>query len=90
MTKEEMIKRITDLKELIRMKEDLEEEIEMTKNVIKDGMEGKDEIVVGAFKVSNKEVTTTRLDTVAMKKKLDEKVLAPFWKTSTTRRFIVA
>ena len=90
MTKEVMIAKIIDLKELIRMKEELEATIESTKDEIKAGMGGEDVVVVGGFKVSNKEVTSTRLDTKALKKGLGEAVLAPYMVTSVTRRFLVS
>jgi len=90
MTKEMMVAKIIDLKELIRMKEELEAEIESAKDAIKAGMNGEDEVVVGAFKVSNKEVTTTRIDTKALKKGLGAEVLAPYMVTSVSRRFLVS
>jgi len=90
MTKEMMEAKIIDLKELIRMKEELEAEIESTKDEIKAGMNGEDVVVVGAFKVSNKEVTTTRLDTTALKKGLAPEILAPYMRTTVSRRFLVS
>ena len=89
MTKEMMEAKIIDLKELIRMKEELEAEIESTKDEIKAGMNGEDVVIVGAFKVSNKEVSTTRLDTNALKKGFAPEVLVPFMKTTVSRRFLV-
>ena len=89
MKNEMMIAKIIDLKELMRMKEEIEAEIESVKDDIKEGMNGEDVVVVGGFKVSNKEVETTRLDTTALKKSLGSEVLAPFMKTTVTRRFIV-
>ena len=90
MTKEMMVAKILDLKELMRMKEEIEAEIESAKDEIKAGMNGEDVVVVGAFKVSNKEVSTTRLDTTALKKGLSAEVLAPYMKTTVSRRFIVS
>lgn len=90
MTKEMMIEKIVSLKELMRMQEELAAEIEAAKDEIKAGMDGQDVVIVGAFKVSNKEVTTTRLDTTALKKSFAPEALAPFMKTTTTRRFLIA
>ena len=84
--------RCTDLQELKRMKEELEAEITAIEDQLKAHMaeKGIDAFTAGAFKVTWKEVTSTRLDTTAMKKAMPAEVLAPFTKTTTTKRFNVA
>ena len=84
-----MIERITELKELERMAEELAAEIEAAKDAIKAEMGLKEMLVAGPFKVTWKSVTSSRLDTTAMKKAFPAEALAPFMKTSTARRFCV-
>ena len=84
-----MVERITELKELERMAEELSAEIEMMKDAIKAEMGEKEELVAGPFKVTWKSVTSSRLDTTAMRKAFPAEALAPYMKTSTTRRFCV-
>lgn len=64
------------LKELQRMQEELEEEIASAQDEIKAIMteQGTDSLVAGAFKITWKPVTSSRLDTSALKKELPELV----------------
>ena len=48
-----------------------------------------DAITTGAFKVTWKAVTSTRIDTTALRKDLPE-IWQEYGKTTTTRRFSVA
>ena len=79
------------LKELQRMQEELEEEIASAQDEIKAIMteQGTDSLVAGAFKITWKPVTSSRLDAAALKKELPE-LAARFTKETTARRFIVA
>jgi predicted phage-related endonuclease len=79
------------LKELQRMQEELEAEITATQDEIKEVMtqQGADTITAGAFKITWKPVTSSRLDAAALKKELPE-LAARFTKETTARRFIVA
>ena len=78
---------VSDLQELKRMREDLEAEITALEDQLKAHMteNGIDSFTAGAFKVTWKEVTSTRLDTVALRKTMPADVLAPFLRTSTSR-----
>ena len=84
-----MIERITELKELERMAEELAAEIEAAKDAIKAEMGEKEELVAGPFKVTWKSVSSSRLDTAALKKAFPADALAPYFKTSVSRRFCV-
>lgn len=85
----DIITKITDLKELLRMQEELTAEIETAKDEIKAIM-GTDELLVaGPWKVTWKSVTTNSLDTKAIKAAFPASSLAPYMKTSTSRRFTV-
>ena len=88
----ELETKVNDLQELKRMREDLEAEITALEDILKNHMteKGIDSFTAGAFKVSWKEVTTSRLDTTAMKKAFPAEALQPFMKSTTSRRFSVA
>ena len=72
--------------------EDLEAEITALEDQLKQHMteQGIDSFTAGAFKVTWKEVTSNRLDTTAMKKAFPAETLAPYMKTTVTKRFNVA
>lgn len=87
----ELTNKVTDLQELKRMKEELEAEITALEDILKAHMteQGIDSFTAGAFKVTWKEVTSSRLDTAAMKKAFPAETLQPYMKTTTTKRFTV-
>ena len=91
MATNELISRLTELVELRRMADDLNAEIESIQNEIKAHMteNDTDTITAGAFKVTWKAVTSTRIDTTALRKDLPE-IWQEYGKTTTTRRFSVA
>ena len=75
-----MESKIKELRELRRMAEELE--AEMTAAGVYE-MSGTD------YKVTWKEVTTSRIDTAALKKAVPD-LVAAFTKTTTARRFVLA
>ena len=79
---------IRELMELKRMKEELEAEIDATEDAIKAVMGDEELLTAGAYKVSWSNVTSSRLDTTALKKALPD-VAAAYTKTTTVRRFSV-
>ncbi|MEA5013143.1 MAG: hypothetical protein VB099_01160 [Candidatus Limiplasma sp.] len=89
MSIKELEAKALELKELQRMQEELEAEITATQDAIKAAMGDREEITAGAFKITWKPVTSSRLDTTAIKKELPE-LAERFTKTTTTRRFLVA
>ena len=89
MTMKEMVAKITELKELERMAEELAAEIEAAKDEIKAEMGSEEVRIAGPFKVTYKSVTSSRLDTTAMKRAFPAEALAPFMKSSTSRRLVV-
>lgn len=92
MSNVELETKVTDLQELKRMKEELEAEITAIEDELKGHMtaEGIDTFTAGAFKVTWKEVSSSRIDTKALKAAFPAEALAPFTKTTTTKRFNVA
>lgn len=91
MATNEIISKLNELAELRKMAEDLNAEIESIQNEIKAHMtaEETDTITAGQYKVSWKTITSTRIDTTALRKDLPE-IWQEYGKTSTTRRFSVA
>lgn len=83
-----IIAKVTELQELKRMQEELTATIEAITDEIKSAMGSQEELSAGAFRIAWKPVTTSRIDTTALKKELPD-VAARYLKTSTTRRFCV-
>ena len=89
MSNPNMEAKVKELLELKRMKEELEAEISGMEDEIKAVMGEEETLLAGAFKVTWKTVTSTRIDTTALRKDLPE-IWQEYGKTSTTRRFSVA
>lgn len=87
----ELIKTIKELRELKRMREELEAEICTMEDALKAHMTdiGVNTVETSAYKVTWKPVTSTRIDTAALKSALPD-IAQRFTKTTTTRRLIVA
>ena len=87
----EMESKINELRELRRMAEELAAEIIGLEDSIKSYMaaNGTDEIYGPSFKITWKEVTSSRLDGKALKVAAPE-LWQRFSKQTTTRRFVLA
>ena len=83
--------KVNDLRELRRMAEELQAEIDAITDTIKAHMTATnaDELTGADYKITWKPVTSARIDTSALKKAMPD-VAEAFTKTSTTRRFCVA
>ena len=90
MSNQELYTIAHDLKELKLMSEQLNQEIAQLENAIKQHMEDQaiDTIVTSDVKITWKSITSTRLDTTALKKALPQ-VAAQFTRETTSRRFCV-
>lgn len=88
MSTAEITARITELQELRRMAEELDQEITTIQDEIKAVMGDSELLLAGPYKVTYTTVTTTRLDTTALKKALPE-IAEKFTRTTTTRRFTI-
>ena len=84
-TLESTIHEILDLK---RMREELDATIATLEDSIKAVMGDEEILTAGAYKVSWKTFTSSRVDTTALKKALPE-VAAQFTKQTTARRFSI-
>ena len=80
--------KITELMELKRMRDELDAEIQAAEDEIKQAMGDDDTLLAGPFKVTWKTITSSRLDSSALKKALP-KIAARFMKLTTTRRFSI-
>ena len=91
MSTNEIAKAVKEIRELSRMKEELESEISALQDEIKGHMAAADlfELIGSDYKITWKEVTTTRLDSTALKKAIPD-VAALYMKTTTARRFVIA
>ena len=78
-----------EIKELSRMKEELEQEIATLQDEIKSFMGETEEVVSGEYKIRWTTVNSTRFDTTAFKKTHTE-LYGQYTKQSTTRRFSIA
>ena len=91
MSSNEIQSKVSDLRELRRMAEEISAEIDTITDAIKAHMEAinADELSGADFKISWKPITTARIDTAALKKAMPE-IAEAFTKTSATRRFCLA
>lgn len=91
MSTTEIQTKINELRELRRMAEELAAEIDGIQDAIKAHMDatGVDTINGLDWKVTYKTVTSSRLDTSALKKAMPE-LVQRFTKTTTSRRFTLA
>ena len=80
--------KVRELMELKRMKEEIEDAITEAENAIKAVMGSEETLIAGAYKVSWKNFTSSRIDTTALKKVLPD-VAAAYTKQTTIRRFSV-
>ena len=80
--------KVRELLELRRLREELDAEITAAEDAIKAVMGEDETLTAGAFKVSWKAVTSSRLDSTALKKAMPE-IAACFMKQTTTRRFSI-
>lgn len=72
MRNKEIEAKAQELRELQRLAEELQAEITTTQDAIKAAMGEREEITVGAFKITWKAVTSSRVDTTAIKKELPD------------------
>ena len=90
MSTNEMSAKVRELKELQQLIEEATAEAEAIKDAIKAEMEARsvEEMTVDVFKVRWKKVTSSRIDTTALKKALSE-LAQQFTKKTEGRRFSI-
>lgn len=88
MVNSEMVKKVTELQELKHMRDELDATIESVTDEVKAFMGDAESMIVGPYKLTWKTVTSTRLDSKALKKELPE-VAERYSVTYETRPFKV-
>ena len=78
-----------ELRQLQALIEEAQAEADAIRDAIKAHMGDQEEIRAGEYRITWKPVTSSRLDTVALKKAMPD-VAAAFTRETTTRRFCVA
>lgn len=91
MTTQNIETKVKEIRELTRMREELNAEIESLQDEIKAEMavRGTDEIITGEYKIRYKEVISNRFDTTAFKAKYAE-LYSQFIKATASKRFTIA
>ncbi|MBQ2175730.1 MAG: hypothetical protein II453_11965 [Alphaproteobacteria bacterium] len=91
MTNNEIMETVQALREYKRMKEELEAEIAAAEDLIKAEMNRTSVyVMIGTdYKVTWNEVTSSRIDTTAIKRELPD-IASRYTKTTTSRRFVLA
>ena len=89
MSMNEIEAKVKELRQLQSLIEEAQAEAEAIRDTIKAQMGDSEELRAGEYKITWKPVTTSRLDTAALKKALPD-VVARFTRETTTRRFCVA
>lgn len=87
----EMNSKVQELRELRRMADELQAEIDALQDAIKAEMTARntDEISGTDWRITWKNVTSNRLDTTALKKAMPE-IAAQFTRSTASRRFVLA
>ena len=80
--------KVHELKELQRMAEELNTEMDALKNDIRTTIGNREEVTVGAYRITNKAITSSRLDTNALRKELPE-LAERFTKTTIVHRLVI-
>ena len=89
MSTTELEMKIRELRQLQSLIEEAQAEAEGIRDVIKAHMGDSEELRAGEYKITWKSVTSSRLDSKALKAAAPE-LVERFTKTTTTRRFCVA
>ena len=80
--------KVRELKELQRMAEELNTEMDTLKNDIRTTIGDREEVTVGAYRITNKAITSSRLDTNVLRKELPE-LAERFTKTTIVHRLVI-
>ena len=89
MSNKEMESKARELRQLQALIEEAQQEAEALMDAIKAAMGDAETVTAGEYKITWKNVTSSRIDTGALKKAMPE-IAAAFTKETTVRRFCVA
>lgn len=90
MTNKTIEAKAKEIKELLRMKEDIETEIASLQDELKAELTERstDELIAGEYKIRYKDVTSNRFDTTSFKAKYKE-LYEQYTKTTVSKRFTI-
>jgi len=86
----EITYKASEIRQLEALIAEAQAQAEALRDEIKSFMGDSEQLQAGEYKISWKTVTTTRLDTAAIKKLFSAEDLEGYTKTTTTRRFTIA
>lgn len=89
MSSKELESKARELRQLQALIEEAQQEAEALKDVIKAAMGEAEAVTAGEYKITWKAVTSSRIDTGALRKAMPE-IAAAFTRETTVRRFCVA
>ncbi len=89
MSTHEIESKVRELRQLQALIEEAQAEAENIRDAIKAVMGDSEELRAGEYRITWKPVTSSRLDTTALRKAMPD-VAAAFTRSTTTRRFCVA
>lgn len=89
MSSRELESKARELRQLQALIEEAQQEAEALKDAIKAAMGEAEAATAGEYKITWKAVTTSRIDTGALRKAMPE-IAAAFTRETTVRRFCVA
>lgn len=85
----EIENKVRELRQLQSLIEEAQSEAEAIKDALKAHMGDSETLLAGEYKITWRTVTSSRLDTAALRKAIPD-VAAAFTRTVSTRRFCVA
>jgi len=88
MSIKELENKARELKELQRMAEELSAEMEALKDEIRTAMGEREEVTAGAYRITHKAITSSRIDGKALRRELPE-IADCFTKTTTVHRLVI-
>ena len=88
MSNKEMESKARELRQLQALIEEAQQEAEALKDALKAAMGSAESVTAGEYKITWKNVTSSRIDTGALKKAMPE-IAAAFTRETTVRRFSV-
>ena len=88
MSIKELESKARELKELQRMAEELETEMDTIKDEIRAALGECEEVTAGAYKIAHKAIISSRIDGKALRRELPE-IADCFTKTTTIHRLVI-
>lgn len=88
MSTKELERKARELKELQRMAEELSAEMDALKDEIRTAMGEREEVTAGAYRITHKAITSSRIDSAALKQEFPE-IARRFLKQTSVKRLVI-